>query len=104
MTIKILCLSGLLATACTQDLVSSDVVSGETNEARDSAAPDAVASAAARSISAGRATFRFDTFGDEAFWGDKLKLHQAIAGAGNGGVGGGVSPRVALGLGFKVDL
>src|SRR5688572_29789946 len=26
-------------------------------------------------ISEGRQTFRFDTFGDEAFWGDLLKLH-----------------------------
>src|SRR5438128_1082010 len=26
----------------------------------------------------GRRTFRFDTFGDEAFWGDALKLHEAI--------------------------
>ena len=37
-------------------------------------------------LTAGRATFRYDTFGDEAFWGDTLKLHQAIAGAGFGGV------------------
>ena len=29
----------------------------------------------------GRATFRFDTFGDEAFWGGQLQLHQAIKGA-----------------------
>jgi hypothetical protein len=28
----------------------------------------------------GRETFRFDTFRDEAYWGDALKLHQAIAG------------------------
>src|SRR5438045_1441873 len=26
----------------------------------------------------GRQIFRFDTFGDEAFWGDTIKLHQAI--------------------------
>ncbi len=26
--------------------------------------------------------FRLDTFGDQAFWGDTLKLHQAIEGAG----------------------
>ena len=31
-------------------------------------------------IEQGRQTFRFDTFGDEAFWGDTLKLHQAIEG------------------------
>jgi len=29
----------------------------------------------------GRETFRFDTFGDEAFWGGALQLHQAIKGA-----------------------
>src|SRR5215217_9776644 len=34
----------------------------------------------------GRNIFRFDTFGDEAFWGDQLRLHQAIAGERNGGV------------------
>lgn len=52
----------------------------------------------------GQKTFRFDTFGDEAFWGDTLGLHQAIAGAANGGVGPGVSPRTALAVGLKVDV
>jgi len=51
----------------------------------------------------GRETFRFDTFGDEAFWGDALQLHRAIAGEANGGVGPGVSPRTALAVGLKVD-
>jgi cytochrome c len=51
----------------------------------------------------GRQTFRFDTFGDEAFWGDTLRLHQAIAGSRFGGVGPGVSPRQALAVGLKVD-
>lgn len=54
-------------------------------------------------IRKGRHIFRYDTFGDEAFWGDALKLHQAIAGAANGGVGGGVSPETALAVGLKVD-
>ncbi len=35
----------------------------------------------------GRETFRFATFGDEAFWGDGIGLHLALAGANNGGVG-----------------
>jgi len=35
----------------------------------------------------GKNIFRFDTFGDEAFWGDTLKLHRGIAGTANGGVG-----------------
>ena len=55
-------------------------------------------------IQEGRKTFRFDTFGDESFWGCQLRLHQAIAGAANGGVGPGVSPEVALAVGLKVDV
>jgi len=55
-------------------------------------------------VELGRQTFRYDTFGDEAFWGDTLKLHQAIAGAAHGGVGPGVSPRTALAVGLKVDV
>lgn len=52
----------------------------------------------------GREIFRRDTFGDEAFWGDTLKLHQAIKGVRFGGVGPGVSPKAALGVGLKVDV
>ena len=51
----------------------------------------------------GRQIFRYDTFGDEAFWGDTLKLHQAIEGERFGGVGPGVSPATALAVGLKVD-
>ena len=51
----------------------------------------------------GRRIFRFDTFGDEAFWGGSLRLHQAIEGARFGGVGPGLSPAAALGVGLKVD-
>ena len=51
----------------------------------------------------GRRIFRFDTFGDEAFWGGALQLQRAIAGRRNGGVGPGVSPRTALAVGLKVD-
>jgi cytochrome c5 len=58
---------------------------------------------ARRMIEEGRRIFRFDTFGSEAFFGDALQLHKAIAGARNGGVGAGVSPRTALAVGLKVD-
>jgi hypothetical protein len=58
---------------------------------------------AVKSIERGREIFRFDTFGSEDFWGDGLKLHRAIAGEANGGVGMGLSPMAALGLGLKVD-
>jgi hypothetical protein len=59
---------------------------------------------AVHQVREGRETFRFATFGDEAFWGDGLGLHLAIAGADNGGVGPGVSPTTALGVGLKVDV
>ena len=55
-------------------------------------------------LSEGQQTFRFDTFGDEAYWGDTLHLHQAIEGGRLGGVGPGVSPRTALAVGLKVDV
>ena len=45
-------------------------------------------------ISQGRQTFRFDTFGDEAFWGGTLQLHQTI---------NTLKPTDALALGLKVD-
>ena len=63
-----------------------------------------ISSNAQRMFEEGKQTFRFDTFGDEAFWGDKLKLHQAIQGSKFGGVGAGLSPKAALGVGLKVDM
>jgi hypothetical protein len=51
----------------------------------------------------GQKIFRFDTFGDEAYWGGELQLHKAVEGAANGGVGPGVSPKTALAVGLKVD-
>jgi cytochrome c peroxidase len=56
---------------------------------------DPAMAAANAMVTQGRATFRFDTFGDEAFWGGTLKLHQAIAT---------VSPKTALSVGLKVDV
>jgi hypothetical protein len=55
-------------------------------------------------VEQGRNTFRFDTFGDQDFWGGALHLHQAIEGAQHGGVGPGVSPKTALAVGLKVDV
>ena len=55
-------------------------------------------------IAEGKQIFRFDTFGDEGFWGGQLQLHQAIQGEKFGGVGPGVSPATALSVGLKVDV
>src|SRR6476619_3946642 len=57
-----------------------------------------------RMFEEGRQIFRFDTFGDEAFWTDKLKIHQALTGTKLGGVGPGLSPKTALSVGLKVDM
>lgn len=65
--------------------------------------PPAMKKGAIALLREGRETFRYDTFGDEEFWGGTLKLHEAIAGAANGGVGAGLSPKAALDLGLKVD-
>jgi hypothetical protein len=65
---------------------------------------DAVIADSSRTmLDEGRSTFRMDTFGSEKFWGDTLRLHLAIAGEKNGGVGPGVSPKTALSVGLKVD-
>jgi len=65
---------------------------------------DTTAENAVQLVTQGRQIFRFDTFGDQAFWGDTLKLHQAIEGSGLGGVSPGVSPKTALTVGLKVDV
>lgn len=54
-------------------------------------------------VEEGKATFRFDTFGDEAFWSETLQLDKAVLGEANGGFGSGLSPNTALGVGLKVD-
>ncbi len=64
---------------------------------------DTIGQNATRMLAEGKQTFRYDTFGSEAFWGDALQLHRAIAGEHNGGVGPGVSPKTALAVGLKVD-
>ncbi len=45
-------------------------------------------------IEQGRQIFRFDTYGDEAFWTDQLRIQQSVKG---------LTPRTALTLGLKVD-
>ena len=52
----------------------------------------------------GRRVFRYETFGDEVWWGDALQLHRALEGSAHGGVGSGVSPATALAVGLKVDV
>ncbi|MGQ0568221.1 MAG: hypothetical protein ACT4P5_01620 [Armatimonadota bacterium] len=63
-----------------------------------------VAQNAQQMLEEGKRIFRYETFGDEAYWSGTLRLHQAISGAKLGGVGPGVSPKTALSVGLKVDM
>lgn len=76
---------------------------GKTVRAESTSQDPVVANAAAK-INTGRQVFRFDTLGDQAFWGDTLKLNQTIEGSSHGGIGPGLSPLAALSLGLKVDV
>jgi hypothetical protein len=55
---------------------------------------EAIAANSVHLLGEGRDTFRNDTFGDEAFWGGTLHLHEALAT---------LTPVQVLGLGVKVD-
>src|SRR5438105_4502498 len=91
----------LLVSVCTT--VAAVAVSCAKTHPSGAAFDGAISHNADRMLFEGRNTFRFDTFGSEAFWGDQLMLHQAIAGEKLGGVGAGISPNAALKLGLKVD-
>ena len=47
-------------------------------------------------VAQGKLVFRYDTYGDETFWTDTLRMHEVIA--------SGVSPHTALSVGLKVDM
>src|SRR5688572_12199382 len=83
---------GILLGACGDDnntSITADAAAEEPKEPNDP-----TLAAATRMIEEGRETFRYDTFGDETFWGDTLKLHEAVRT---------LSPVAALDLGLKVD-
>jgi len=88
--------------AIAQDSTSS-IAATSASSIADAGTTASIVSHATNAIQNGRHTFRFDTFGDESFWGATLRLHEAIEGSRFGGVGGGLSPRAALALGLKVD-
>ena len=93
-----------MAAACTS-ANGDDTVAAPTSPPPASPAAIAAQPAALPALAEqGREIFRHDTFGDEAFWGDTLQIHKAIAGEKNGGIGPGVSPKTALAVGLKVDM
>ena len=96
------CAVGALATPSCQERGSAETVAAVEQTACMSSDP--LVQEAMNAIDRGRQIFRFDTFGDEDFWGGALQLHQAIKGENLGGVGPGLSPSAALALGLKVDV
>jgi hypothetical protein len=89
---------------CLALVAEENTDAGEVEKDNHSKFDTVVRDNATHMVAEGKRTFRFDTFGDEAFWGDTLRLHEAIEGAGLGGVGPGVSPATALAVGLKVDV
>src|SRR5262245_34154908 len=87
-------------------LAAASAMNDQSADQRRSRNPfdDRNADHAADLLERGRWIFRYDTFGDEAFWGGTLRLHEAIEGARFGGVGPGLSPRTALAVGLKIDV
>jgi hypothetical protein len=96
------CVVGALATPSCEQQGGAETVA--TVDQATCISTDPVVQEATNGIDHGRQIFRFDTFGDEDFWGGALRLHEAIEGANLGGVGPGLSPSAALGLGLKVDV
>jgi hypothetical protein len=106
-----ICLAALTGMALTavwlERVYAQDAFEQSSHQSNDRRSPtfdDRIRSTAVDMFLDGRKTFRFDTFGDEEFWGGKLHLHQAIQGSRFGGVGAGISPNAALNLGLKVDV
>ena len=82
-----LCVAGLV-TAC-RPATASDV------RATADSSGGLASSGAQEDLAEGQRVFRFDTFGDETFWTDTLRLHEVIQQK--------VDPTTALAVGLKVD-
>jgi mono/diheme cytochrome c family protein len=79
-------LSLLCAALCAAALLVAGCGGGDDNDNNNSNA---------QLVAQGKQIFRFDTFGDEAQWTDKLRMHEVISTA--------VAPVTALAVGLKVD-
>jgi len=83
------CVAVLIAAGC------GGGVSPETSRVETGRAGVASDSATASAVAEGRETFRFETFGDEAYWTDVARMHEVVETS--------VSPKTALKVGLKVD-
>ncbi|MGH7506581.1 MAG: hypothetical protein ACRELX_13055 [Longimicrobiales bacterium] len=65
-------------------------------ESESGAGPEEPAPLDPALVAEGQEIFRYDTFGDEAYWTDTLRMHEVVASS--------VSPALALQVGLKVDV
>src|SRR3954466_2434456 len=79
---------GVVALGC------SDSDKGSSSQNPDDA-PDVQTTVDSQLAAQGKPIFRYDTFGDETFWTDKLMMNEVIQSA--------VDPTTALSVGLKVD-
>lgn len=68
---------------------------GRKNAGDSAAVPVDTAATTAATVADGQRVFRFDTFGNETFWSDTLRLHEIVEQS--------VDPTTALSVGLKVD-
>src|SRR5215218_7877376 len=87
--------AALLVAACTAAMIGCEEDSSSPEPAELPPARTAQGGLDPARVSEGETIFRFDTFGDETFWTDTLRLHEVIRTA--------VSPKTALSVGLKVD-
>jgi mono/diheme cytochrome c family protein len=86
LVITVLCIVGLSGQpALTEDQAEQTTAGGGSGDRKSS--PELIAE--------GQRVFRFDTFGDEQLWTDKLRLHEVVEKS--------VDPTTALSVGLKVD-
>src|SRR3954466_5949517 len=102
-TLGIMALGGVLAVGFQATAGTSNAASPHTSISV-STESDAEEDHAEDLVKEGRQTFRFDTFGDQDFWGGTLHQNQVIAGSASGGVGPGMSPKPDLAAGLKVGV
>ena len=89
---RVLCAASVLISVLAAGLLAPDHSSG----ARPGPGAAGDDDATEERIAEGREIFRYDTFGDEQNWTDRLRMHEVIEAA--------ISPLTALQLGLKVDV
>jgi mono/diheme cytochrome c family protein len=94
----------LLLVACKSPAPAETPQNVAVKQAPEESYQKSIDDSAKKMLERGRDVFRDETFGSEQFWGDKLRLHEVIAGEKHGGTGQGLTPRTALALGLRVDF